>query len=160
MTEIAARGTLPELQQLLGQTRRSGAGWQNLYLGVEHALSGIHVASIFYDQEMIRFALSLPLDLKYRNGETKFFLRQLLAEETGIRIPGKRAAPNPMRLWMFAPNCGAYVHVVAPLRPVMRRLMMENWRTLGALYQQMLRVLGLGLWMQAQEAQVSRPGGI
>jgi asparagine synthetase B (glutamine-hydrolysing) len=150
---IAPFGELPEIQQLLGHVA-AGAAWQNLYLGVEEGVRSVHVASIFYDIEMIRFAAALPHPMKYRDGQTKFFLREVLADETGLVISGKRASPNPMRLWMLRPRLSLR-DVISPLRPMVRRLTVENLRSVGAHYHEMLKIFGLGLWLQAQDVQIS-----
>lgn len=146
MMEFAANAPLHTLQQLNGQIW-GGVSWQNGFLPPIRALGQtVDFISPFYDLEMIRFALSLPAEFKFRNGETKALLRHLLIRMLGLSL-GKRASPNPSRIWRLSPQPSERNAIWPALRPVYDRLYLHNLTTGGKLWGELDRVAALGLWL-------------
>ncbi len=103
ITHWAGRAPLHTLQQIAGQIW-AGIAWQNSFLPLTQAFDDrVELVSPFFDLEMIRFALSLPLEFKFQNGVTKVLLRNIASRLLGRSIP-KRASPNPARIWRLAPD--------------------------------------------------------
>lgn len=143
---LADEYSLPVLQQLNGQ-RWAGISWQNIFLPVSLALNRtVEFVSPFYDIEMVRFALSLPLGLKYRDGETKPVLRDALAQATGIRAP-KRASPNPSRIWSLYPDLRVRRLLPRAILQHFDRLYARNLLNSGSLWTHLNKTAAIGLWL-------------
>ncbi|MEP6715146.1 MAG: asparagine synthase C-terminal domain-containing protein, partial [Terriglobia bacterium] len=149
LSQWAGATPLHTLQQLTGQLW-AGISFQNLFLPVTQALDHrIEFVSPFYDLEMIRFALSLPAEYKFRNGATKVLLRDLLARTLG-RAVAKRASPNPARFWRLMPDLRERSLQGKALRPVYDRACFRNLVDMGASWNQVDKVGALGMWLTAQ----------
>jgi asparagine synthetase B (glutamine-hydrolysing) len=144
--EWAAQYDFPKVVQVFGQLT-GGVANQNCWLPAQQAIGGgMQMLSPFLDIEMIRFALSLPLSLKYRDGVSKFLLRDILEKRTGIRLP-KRGSPNPSRVWHLLPNFGDVTRSDARLRSRLTTLMLRNVASIGSEYAVILRTAALGIWL-------------
>jgi asparagine synthetase B (glutamine-hydrolysing) len=139
---------MPTLQQLAGQID-GGVGWREIGLPVMRAFPGCRILCPFFDSDVVKFALKLPPDLKYRDGQTKYFLRQLLKTKTGFERPKRPAALSPLRFWRILPDPGEYFAVSGGLRSLYRRLTLQNLRRSGALYNELARVAALGIWLKS-----------
>ena len=119
MEPFARRFPLHTLQQLGGQTW-AGISWQNSFLPVSQAFDDkVEFVSPFFDLEMIRFALSLPLEYKFKNGAAKVLLRRIASRLLG-RDVAKRASPNPARVWRLMPDLDERRSIPTALRPEIR----------------------------------------
>jgi hypothetical protein len=145
---FAAATPLPTLQQLRGQID-GGAAWREILLAVMRALPGCRVLCPFFDSEMIRFALRLPPEWIYRDGQTKYFLRRLLKANTGLECPKRPAALSPLRFWRLIPNLREYSAVSRHLQPLYRRLIFRNGLKYGGLYNELAMLAGLGIWIKS-----------
>jgi asparagine synthetase B (glutamine-hydrolysing) len=144
--EWAAEYEFPKVVQVFGQLT-GGVVNQNCWLPAQQAIGGrMQMLSPFLDIEMIRFALSLPLSLKYRDGVSKFLLRDVLEKRTGIRLP-KRGSPNPSRVWHLFPNFADLARSDARLRSRLTSLMLRNVASIGSEYAVILRTIALGIWL-------------
>jgi asparagine synthase (glutamine-hydrolysing) len=68
---------------------------------VDRAAMGVSLESRvpFLDHRVVEFAWSLPLDFKYRNGITKWPLRQVLYKQMGFAVPIDHWLRGPLREW-------------------------------------------------------------
>jgi asparagine synthase (glutamine-hydrolysing) len=149
MATWAARAPLHVLQQLAGQIW-AGISWQNAFLPVSQAYDDeVEFVSPFFDIEMIRFALSLPVEYKFRNGATKALLRAIASRVLGRSIP-KRASPNPSRIWRLAPDLAERRAMPASLRPDYDRLVRTNLLQAGRWWSAIDQVAAFGLWIGQQ----------
>jgi hypothetical protein len=120
---------------------------RNFWLPAQRAIgSNSQIPSPFLDIEMIRFALSLPVAFKYRNGVGKWLLKAFLLRETGLTL-AKRASPNPSRVWWWMPRLDDLLHIAPGLRSLVVRLQTRNVLKAGALYQNIFDVTALGIWL-------------
>ena len=137
---------LPVLQQLHGQIW-AGIPWQNIFLPITQAFqNNVEFVSPFYDLEMVKFALSLPLEYKFKDGMTKALLRTVL-EGALKRSIVKRASPNPSRVWSLLPSFAHRRAMILALRPVYDRLCLSNLRHRGGLSAQIDKTAALGIWL-------------
>lgn len=149
MAAWASRAPLHVLHQLAGQIW-AGISWQNSFLPVSQAFDDeVEFISPFYDIEMIRFALSLPLDYKFQNGATKALLRVIAGRILGRAIP-KRASPNPTRIWRMAPDLTERGCIPAVLHPAYDRMLRTNVLQAGRLWSALDRLAAFGLWIGKQ----------
>jgi asparagine synthetase B (glutamine-hydrolysing) len=149
MEPWASRAPLHTLQQLSGQIW-AGISWQNSFLPVSQAFGDrVEFISPFYDLEMIRFALSLPLEYKFQNGITKVLLRRIADRVLGRTIP-KRASPDPSRIWRLAPDFAERRCVPSALRPEYDRLVRSNLLNSGRLWHEVDKLAAFGLWLEEQ----------
>ena len=149
MAKWANSTSLPMLQQLDGQIW-AGVPWQNIFLPVTQACGGkAEFISPFYDLEMVKFALSLPAEYKFRDGATKALLRTVL-ERVLNRSIVKRASPNPSRIWSLLPSLRDRSAMLPRLRPLYDRLCLRNLRQAGRLSGQIDKTCALGLWLASQ----------
>jgi len=156
MEPWVGRTPLHTLQQLGGQIW-AGISWQNSFLPVSQAFEDrVEFVSPFYDLEMIRFALSLPLEYKFHNGATKVLLRRIAGKVLGRSIP-KRASPNPARVWRLAPDFAERSSLPAALRPEYDRLVRGNLLHSGRLWPEVDKLAAFGLWMNEQPLRFSLP---
>lgn len=147
MAPWAERASLPALQQVAGQIW-AGVGWQNTYLPVAQAFGGqIEFISPFYDLKMIEFALSLPVEHKFRDGSTKPLLRDLLRRAMPDATIVKRASPNPARIWSLVPDFKERGLQAKRIRPLYDRLYARNLRQTGKLALEAGKIAALGLWL-------------
>jgi len=74
----------------------------NDHLSMAH---GIELREPYLDHRLVEFAFSLPLDMKIRNGQTKWILREAMKNRLpdSIRLAPKRAVVTPQREWMRGP---------------------------------------------------------
>jgi asparagine synthase (glutamine-hydrolysing) len=150
MESCAERAPLSTLQQLNGQIW-AGISWQNIFLPVAQAFQDeIEFVSPFYDLEMVKFALSLPLEYKFRNGATKILLRRILQRILKIDIP-KRASPNPSRVWSLMPNLDERGLQPPFLRPLYDRMFLKNAAFFGKYCHQLDKISALGIWLRGQQ---------
>jgi asparagine synthetase B (glutamine-hydrolysing) len=157
MMEWVDRAPLHTLQQLSGQAW-AGISWQNVFLPVSQAFEGrVEFVSPFYDLEMIRFALSLPLEYKFRDGLTKVLLRDILGKLLGRQSIAKRASPNPARLWRLIPSSAERRDQAPLVRPVYDRLFCRNFLSGGKLWAEMDQTAALGLWLGSQPFDLASP---
>jgi asparagine synthetase B (glutamine-hydrolysing) len=150
---LAARFGLPSLQQLGGQID-SGVNWRETCLPVMRSLPGCRILCPFYDSEMIRFALRLPPEWLYRDGQTKYFLRHLLKKRTRLECAKRPAALSPLRFWRLLPSLREYASMCADLRPLYRSISRRNGAQLGLLYNDVSRIAGLAVWMKSHGLRV------
>ena len=156
MSKWAGRFPLHTLQQLGGQIW-AGVSWQNAFLPVSQAFEDrVEFISPFYDLEMIRFALSLPLEYKFQNGVTKALLRSIASRLLGRSVP-KRASPNPSRVWRLAPDFAERRDLPAALRPEYDRLFRTNLLHSGRLWAQIDKLAAFGLWLGKQPLRNALP---
>jgi asparagine synthetase B (glutamine-hydrolysing) len=149
MEPWASRAPLHELQQLSGQIW-AGISWQNSFLPVSQAFDDrVEFISPFYDLEMIRFALSLPLENKFKNGMTKVLLRRIASRVLGRSVP-KRASPDPSRIWRLAPDFAERDALPSTLRSEYDRLVRSNLLHFGKLWPEVDKLAAFGLWMNEQ----------
>lgn len=149
MEPWARRAPLHTLQQLAGQTW-AGISWQNCFLPVSQAFEDkVEFVSPFFDLEMIRFALSLPLEYKFKNGATKVLVRRIASRLLG-RDVAKRASPNPARIWRLAPDLAERRSIPAALRPEYDRLVWNNLLQKGRLWSEVDKLAAFGLWLGEQ----------
>jgi hypothetical protein len=99
---------------------------------------------------MIQFALCLPLSLTYRDGVSKFLLRDILEKRTvcGFR---NAVSPNPSRVWHLLPNFADVARSDERLRSRLMSLMLQNTVSIGSEYAAILRTTALGLGWQATQ---------
>jgi asparagine synthetase B (glutamine-hydrolysing) len=142
----------PLATQAYGQTW-TGVVHQNCWLPAQEAV-GHHgqVLSPFLDIEMIRFALSLPLHLKYRDGVSKWFLKEFLRRETGL-VPGKLASPDPSRVWWLIPRPDDAFRVDPRIRSLLLQWQAENILDIGRRHNRLRSLTSLGLWLATHELQ-------
>jgi len=153
MSAWIGRAPLHTLQQLIGQTW-AGISWQNTFLPVSRAFDDrVEFVSPFYDIDMIRFAMSLPIEYKFRDGRTKVLLRDILQRVLGSSIV-KRASPNPSRIWRLAPDVRERSLQPRFLRPLYDRLYRRNLLARGAMWHQLDRVAALGTWLGRQPLEM------
>jgi asparagine synthetase B (glutamine-hydrolysing) len=150
----ADRVPLHTLQQLAGQIW-AGISWQNSYLPVSQAFEDqVEFVSPFFDLDMIRFALSLPLEYKFQNGVTKVLLRSIASRLLGRSIP-KRASPNPSRIWRLMPDFAERRSLVPALRPEYDKLVRSNLLHSGRLWAEIDKLAAFGLWLGEQPLQAA-----
>ncbi len=155
--EWNSRLSLPALQSVLSQLS-AGVAQQNQWLPAQIALGGkVQLLSPFLDIEMIKFAISLPPALKFRDGITKYLLKAVLKTELGIQLP-KKPSPNPSRVWTFVPALKDMFRVDARLRPLFARQLAANVAQAGGLYSQLLYTKALGMWLQAHQLNTVSAG--
>jgi len=130
--------------QFLSETY-SGAQWARQYLPIERSL-GVHLVSPFLDIEMVRLGLSFPLGFLHRNGKSKYILRDIVNEITGLR-PEKRGTPSPLRPWSVVP-----IFVGLRRSSWLRRACLSMWaRNLagaGRTYQDAYKLYLLAAWLE------------
>jgi len=149
MEPWARRAPLHTLQQLGGQIW-AGISWQNSFLPVSRALEDkVEFISPFFDLEMVKFALSLPLEYKFHNGVTKVLLRSIASRLLGRSVP-KRASPNPSRIWRLVPDFAERRALPSVLRPEYDRLAVSNLRQKGRLWSELDKLTAFGLWLEDQ----------
>lgn len=149
----ATRLPLHTIQQLNGQVW-AGISWQNIFLPVTEIFrGGVEFISPFYDIELVRFALSLPAEYKFRNGETKALLRELLYKVAGIRVK-KRASPNPSRLWRTIPAVRERKLLIPRLRPFYDHLFIRNLMNKGVLWRELDKMAALGIWLAGRTTRL------
>lgn len=156
MEPWAARAPLHTLQQLAGQIW-AGISWQNSFLPVSLAFEDqVEFVSPFYDLEMIRFALSLPVEYKFQNGATKVLLRKIASRLLGRSIP-KRGSPNPARVWRLMPDPGERSLIPSALRQEYDRLVRGNLVHSGKLWSEVDKLAAFGLWLRDQPLRAVLP---
>ena len=127
----------------------TGVVHQNCWLPAQLAAGhNSQILSPFLDIEMIRFAMSLPLHLKYRDGVGKWFLREFLKQETGL-VPAKLASPNPSRLWWLPPRADDAARIDPRLRRLLLQWQGRNLMHCGREYTQLASITALGIWLAA-----------
>jgi asparagine synthase (glutamine-hydrolysing) len=142
--------SFPTLQQLDGQIW-AGIGWQNIFLPASAALEErMEFVSPFYDIEMIRFALSLPLEYKFHNRVTKVLLRAVLQRVLKRDLP-KRASPNPSRVWSLLPRLKDRARMGPSLRPLYDGAYRRNLMNLGRSSAELDHIAALGMWLSSQK---------
>lgn len=142
--------SFPRLQQLGGQIW-AGIPFQAGWLPAQRAVGGeVELVSPFFDRELIRFGISLPMSLKFLDGVTKPLLREVLARLTGVRVE-KVASPSPIRWWTLVPDVEQITNVDRRLQPLLARLVARNLMTAGRSYQRLLGVAALGRWLREHE---------
>jgi len=152
MEPFARRFPLHTLQQLGGQTW-AGISWQNSFLPVSQAFDDkVEFVSPFFDLEMIRFALSLPLEYKFKNGAAKVLLRRIASRLLG-RDVAKRASPNPARVWRLMPDLDERRALPTALRGEYDRLVRSNLLVSGRLWLELDKLAAFGLWLGTQPLQ-------
>jgi asparagine synthetase B (glutamine-hydrolysing) len=130
--------------------RSAGITHQNCWLPAQRAVgSGGQILSPFLDIEMIQFALSFPLHLRYRDGIGKWFLREFLREETGLAAP-KISSPNPSRVWWWFPRPDDLLRVDPRLRNLLMQQQVRNVLKFGGCYKKLFDLTALGIWLNAQ----------
>lgn len=139
----------PGLMQI-GSQIWAGIGNRSCWLPAQQAVGSMQLLSPFLDIEMIRFGLTLPTALKYKDGVSKFILVDLLENRTGIRLP-KRASPNPSRVWYAAPHLTDLANVDRRLRTRLAGLMTGNILSAGRYHSEIRQTIALGLWLKAHE---------
>jgi hypothetical protein len=112
----------------------------------------VEFVSPFFDLEMIRFALSLPLEYKFQNGVTKVLLRRIASRLLGRAVP-KRASPNPARIWRLAPDLAERRSIPTALRTEYDRLVRSNLLHSGRLWSEVDKLAAFGLWLGEQPLQ-------
>jgi asparagine synthetase B (glutamine-hydrolysing) len=156
MSRWADHTPLHILQQLSGQIW-AGISWQNTFLSVSQTFDErVEFISPFFDLEMIRFALSLPLEYKLQNGVTKVLLRNIAGRLLGRSIP-KRASPNPTRIWRLAPGFTERRAMPAVLRPEYDRLVRKNFFQKGRLWSEVDKLAAFGIWLGEQPLRDALP---
>jgi asparagine synthetase B (glutamine-hydrolysing) len=153
---LVSRLSLANLQQLGGQID-GGVGWREMCLAVMRAVPGCRVLCPFYDSEMIRFALRLPPEWLYRDGQTKYFLRHLLRKRAGLDRAKRPAALSPLRFWRLLPSLAEYAGMCADLRPLFHRISVRNAARFGALYNDVAMIASLAVWMKSHGLNVRVP---
>lgn len=149
MAKFADAARLDTLLQLDGQIW-AGIGWQNIFLPPARAFDDrLEFVSPFYDIEMVRFALSLPVEYKFRGGVTKPLLRDILHRVLGHSIV-KRASPNPSRIWRLAPDFRERTMQPARLRSLYDQLFRHNLLSCGKAWAELDKVAALGMWLSQQ----------
>jgi hypothetical protein len=158
LTPIAAAAALPKLQQISCQID-GGVEWQEEHgcLAVMRALPGCTILCPFYSADTIRFALKLPPDLIFRDGQTKYFLRRLFKAGTGLTRVKSHASLSPLRFWRFLPDAGEYGRVSPAVRSLYLHYLGRNVRKLGARYNPMAKLAALGSWMNSHQVMVPTP---
>jgi asparagine synthetase B (glutamine-hydrolysing) len=144
--EFARRCDIFTLQQLVGQIA-AGISWQHNFLPVERATK-THFASIFYDIDMIGFALRLPVGIKVSKAETKPILRSLVREWIESD-PAKRASPVPLRIWTLLTGGASIFSHIRQLRGYYAKQYARNIVTLGKSYGHLTNTLALRTWLDA-----------
>jgi asparagine synthase (glutamine-hydrolysing) len=76
----------------------------------------------FLDHKLVEFALAVPRDLKYRNGETKYILKRALRGTIPERVlrRKKRGFGAPINEWMIG-RLGRFVEDALLSSPIRRR---------------------------------------
>ena len=152
----ARRAPLHTLQQLGGQIW-AGVSWQNSFLPVSQAFEDkVEFVSPFFDLEMVRFAMSLPLEYKFHNGVTKVLLRSIAKRLLGRSVP-KRASPNPSRIWRLMPDFTERRSIVPALRPEYDRLVRSNIFKKGNLWTEVDKLASFGVWLREQPLRKALP---
>jgi asparagine synthetase B (glutamine-hydrolysing) len=141
---------LTTLQQLNGQID-GGLGWQRIVLPVKRSIAGIDILTPFFDPAMIAFALGLPVDFKYRDGKTKYFLRHVLRRHIGREMRKQPAAASPVAIWRILSSSRERAVVSPSLRPYYDRVARRNFTSRGRLVNHYLKVASLGIWMEARK---------
>jgi asparagine synthetase B (glutamine-hydrolysing) len=143
---------LPTLQQLRGQIN-GGLEWQDEQgcLAVMRALPGCNLLCPFYDPEIIRFALRLPRNLIFNEGQTKYLLRRVLKAATGLERPKRPASMSPMRFWRLLPNLREYSSVGRCLQKLYFGLLVDNIRERGTLSRELTKIGALGVWLRSHQ---------
>jgi asparagine synthetase B (glutamine-hydrolysing) len=134
------------LQQLRG-TVWAGVPWQICWLPAQRAAGGVQLVSPFFDIEMIRFALSLPIEFKHRDGITKPLLRDVLRRVAGIEVP-RVASPNPVRWWTLIPHLNDALQMDRRVRGLFLKRTAENYLHRGRRYNEVRGLAALGLWLR------------
>lgn len=149
MEPWARRAPLHTLIQLRGQVW-GGISFQNAFLPVSRAFDdNVEFISPFFDLDMIRFAFSLPLEYKFRNGVAKVLLRTIASRLLGRSFP-KRSSPNPSRIWRLVPDLAERRALPTALRSEYDRLYWSNLRRRGILWTEIDKLAAFGLWIGEQ----------
>jgi asparagine synthetase B (glutamine-hydrolysing) len=153
------RYPFPVLMQVPGQLWACVAN-HNCWLPAQQSVgNGMQMLSPFLDIEMIRFGLSLPVPLVYKDGVSKWILRDVLDKRTGITLP-KRASPNPARVWHAVPDFGDLFQVDGRVRSRLLGFMLRNVASAGRQYKSIMDTTALGLWLKAHRmGAVADPSG-
>jgi asparagine synthetase B (glutamine-hydrolysing) len=138
---------LPKLQQVCCQLD-FGVSWQLEPGAVMQALPGCTLYSPFIDTDLVRLAFQLPTDLFFREGQSKYFLRRLFQEKTGLMRVKRPASLSPLRYWRFLPVASELLSIAPSLRSLHRRFQARNFMQLGGLYNPLNKLSALGRWMQ------------
>jgi hypothetical protein len=139
---------LPKLQQVCCQLD-FGVSWQLEPGAVMQALPGCTLYSPFIDTDLVRLAFQLPTDLFFREGQSKYFLRRLFQEKTGLNRGKRPASLSPLRYWRFAPVPSELLSIDPSLRALHRRFLARNLMKLGGLYNPLNKLSALGRWMRS-----------
>jgi len=142
---FASRFALWRFLQITGQFW-AGVPYQSCWLPAERS-AGVVFVSPFLDVEMVRFGISLPIELKFRNGIKKYLLHHLLERETSLRIE-KRSSPNPSRLWTLFPDASLPFKMDTRLRGPYAGFCVRNIAKRGALHTSVANIAALGLWLR------------
>jgi asparagine synthetase B (glutamine-hydrolysing) len=140
----------PAVSQLHDQLA-AGVALVNGWFPAQRAAGGcMQLMGPFLDYPMVRFGLSMPLPLKFRDGVTKAFLYDFLEAKTGLRLP-KRPSPNLNRFWNLAPHLGDLGRMDQRLRPLLARYLLKNAASAGRFYLTVGKLRALGLWLRSHE---------
>ena len=140
----------PSVSQLHDQLA-AGVALVNGWFPAQRAAGGrMQLMGPFLDYPMVRFGLSMPLPLKFRDGVTKAFLYDFLEAKTGLRLP-KRPSPNLNRLWNLSPYLGDLRRMDQRLRPLLARYLLKNTASVGRFYVTVGKLRALGLWLRSHE---------
>jgi asparagine synthetase B (glutamine-hydrolysing) len=158
LTPIAPLVPLPKLQQISYQMD-GGVEWQGEQgcLAVMRALPECNLICPFYDAAVIRFALKLPPDLIYRDGQTKYILRRIFESETGLVRVKSHASLSPLRYWRVVPDAGEYGCISPALRSTYLRGARKNLMARGSLYNDLARISALANWVGSHKAALPDP---
>jgi asparagine synthase (glutamine-hydrolysing) len=145
---FASQFPLWRFQQVVGQYW-AGVPYQSCWLPAERMVNGVQFVSPFLDAEVVQLGLSLPIELKFRNGVRKFLLHKLLERETGIQVQ-KCSSPNPSRLWTLFPDAALVSRIDPRLRKIYLKYCVRNIASKGALHWTVSNIAALGTWMRDQ----------
>lgn len=123
----------------------NGLLWAGEHLPPEQAF-GINFVSPFSDAEIIKLAFALPPHWLARENETKYFLRQLVREETHL-LCDKRAFPSPMRFWALTPSTLLVCRTRA-MRKLCQTVWARNVARLGRDYPLVYSFTALAAWLE------------
>jgi asparagine synthetase B (glutamine-hydrolysing) len=140
----------PAVSQLHDQLAAGVALVNGWFPAQRLAGAGMQLMGPFLDYPMVRFGLSMPFSLKFRDGLTKAFLYDFLEAKTGLRLP-KRASPNLARVWNLSPHLSDLGRMDKRVRPLLGRYLLRNAASAGRFYVTVGKLRALGLWLRSHE---------
>jgi len=155
MEQLAPLFDLPTLQRV-DFSINGGFAWHGRQGGlpIMRAIPGCDMLCPYYDPELIKFAIAVPKTMIIREGETKFFLREVLKRATGLYRTKRAGSLSPLRYWRFAASPREYARLSPALQGLYRRQIVRNVKARGARYIELSKLSALGVWLKSHNIQV------